>query len=150
MAKAVFDTTVLVSAFLKPVAGGVSFDLLRFAEQGSFDLCLSNNILEETAQVLLREGRMRKRYAYPDSAVVEFCQSIAILSVIVDSLPDVTVVRDPEDDMVIATALAAGADYLVSRDKDLLVLGEYEGVKIVTPEEFSLVLRNDPQLRRGD
>jgi len=147
MAKAVLDTTVLVSAFLKPVAGGVSFDLLRFAGQGSFDLCLSNDILEETARVLLREGRMRTRYAYPDSAVVEFCQNIAILSTIADSLPEVAVVRDPEDDMVIATAIATGADYLVSRDKDLLVLGEYEGVRIVTPEEFSLVLRNDPQPR---
>jgi putative PIN family toxin of toxin-antitoxin system len=143
MAKAVLDTTVLVSAFLKPINGGVSFELLRFAAQGSFDLYLSNDILEETARVLLREGRMRKRYAYPDSAVVEFCQNIATLSTIADNLPEVSVVRDPEDDMIIASAIAADADYLVSRDKDLLVLGEYEGIKIVTPEEFSLVLRND-------
>jgi uncharacterized protein len=141
MAKAVLDSTVLVSAFLKPVSGGASFELLRFAKQGAFDLCLSNDILEETAQVLLREGRMRKRYAYPDSAVVEFCKETATLSTIVDDLPEVSVVRDPEDDMIIATALAAKADYLVSRDKDLLVLGEHEGIKIVTPEEFLSALR---------
>jgi len=145
MAKAVLDTTVLVSAFLKPVSGGVSFDLLRFAEQGSFDLCLSNDILEETARVLLREGRMRKRYAYPDSAVVEFCRNIATLSTIVDNLPEVSIVRDPEDDMIIASAIAAEADYLVSRDKDLLVLGEHDGIKIVSPEEFLRALRDDRQ-----
>ena len=145
MAKAVLDTTVLVSAFLKPVSGGVSFDLLRFAEQGSFDLCLSNDILEETARVLLREGRMRKRYAYPDSAVVEFCRNVATLSTIVDNLPEVSIVRDPEDDMIIASAIAAEADYLVSRDKDLLVLAEHEGIKIVSPEEFLRALRDDGQ-----
>jgi putative PIN family toxin of toxin-antitoxin system len=106
MIKAVLDSTVLVSAFLKPVGGGVSFELLRFAKQGAFDLCLSNDILEETAGVLLREGRMRKRYAYPDSAVIEFCKETATLSTIVDDLPQVSVVRDPEDDMIIASALA--------------------------------------------
>ena len=147
MPKAVLDTTVLVSVFLKPISGGVSFDLLHLAEQGSFDLCLSNDILEETARVLLREGRMRKRYEYPDSAVVEFCQNIATLSTIADNLPEVSVVRDPEDDMIIASAIAVGADYLVSRDKDLLVLGEHEGIKIVSPEEFSLALRGDQQSR---
>ena len=147
MSKAVLDTTVLVSAFLKPVSGGVSFDLLRLTKQGAFDLCLSNDILEETARVLLREGRMRKRYAYPDSAVVEFCRNIATLSTVVDNLPEVSVVRDPEDDMVIASAIAAHADYLVSRDKDLLVLGEHEGIKIVSPEEFLLALRDDQKSR---
>jgi putative PIN family toxin of toxin-antitoxin system len=141
MVKAVLDSTVLVSAFLKPVSGGVSFELLRFAKQGAFDLCLSNDILEETAGVLLREGRMRKRCAYPDSAVVEFCKETATLSTIAYDLPQVSVVRDPEDDMVIASALAGKADYIVSRDKDLLVLGEHEGVKIVTPEEFLSTLR---------
>jgi predicted nucleic acid-binding protein len=51
------------------------------------------------------------------------------------------VVRDPNDDAILATAIAARADYLVSRDKDLLSLGEYDGIKIVSPEAFLQVLR---------
>jgi predicted nucleic acid-binding protein len=47
----------------------------------------------------------------------------------------------PEDDMVLGCAVAAGADYLVTRDKDLLSLVEYAGIKIVTPEVFRAVLR---------
>ena len=56
---------------------------------------------------------------------------------LVTDLPPVTgVVRDPNDDMIVACALAAGADYIVTRDKDLLSLGEHEGIRIVTPRQF--------------
>jgi len=43
--------------------------------------------------------------------------------------------------MILASAIAAGADYLVSRDKDLLSLGEYEGIEILSPEAFLQTLR---------
>ena len=46
------------------------------------------------------------------------------------------VCRDPDDDMVLACAVAAGATYLVARDKDLLDMQQYEGIAIVTPEAF--------------
>jgi predicted nucleic acid-binding protein len=56
---------------------------------------------------------------------------------VVTDLPLVTgVVRDPNDDMVVACALAANADFIVTRDKDLLSLGTYEGIRIVTPRQF--------------
>ena len=44
--------------------------------------------------------------------------------------------RDPKDDMFIAAALAGGAKYLVTNDRDLLVLGTPFGISIVTPVEF--------------
>jgi predicted nucleic acid-binding protein len=46
MHKAVLDTTVLVSALLNLNPGGVSYELLRFAKQGTFELYLSDGILE--------------------------------------------------------------------------------------------------------
>lgn len=49
-------------------------------------------------------------------------------------LPGVT--RDPKDDPVVACAVEGQADYIVSGDQDLLVLGEYEGVQVVTPRRF--------------
>jgi predicted nucleic acid-binding protein len=61
MLKAVIDTTVLVSAFLRFVPGGASHDLLRFADEGVFDLYLSESILEETARALLESARNRRR-----------------------------------------------------------------------------------------
>lgn len=141
MISAVIDTTVLVSAFLRPVPGGAAFELLRRAKQQDFQLFLSDDILEETAGVLLSRGHIRKRYEYPDAAAIEFCQSLADLAVIVPEVPEISVVRDPNDDMILACAVAAGAEYLVSRDKDLLSLGGHEGVKIIAPETFLAVLR---------
>ena len=43
---------------------------------------------------------------------------------------------DPKDDMVIAAALEAKADYIISEDKHLLELGEYEGIKIMSREQM--------------
>jgi putative PIN family toxin of toxin-antitoxin system len=44
--------------------------------------------------------------------------------------------RDPKDDMVLECAALANADVIVSGDKDLLALGEYEGIRIQTPRAF--------------
>jgi len=50
------------------------------------------------------------------------------------------VARDPNDDKILATASAAGADYLVSEDLDLLVLREYQGTRIVSAATFLGIL----------
>lgn len=143
MPSAVLDSTVLVSAFLKPVPGGVSFDLLRFAERGSFDLVLSEDILEETARVLLTSERNRRRYKYPDDAVTQYCHNLErFAAVVISDPPELTVVRDPNDDMIVACAVEAAADFIISRDHDLRVLGTYEGIQILTPEAFLHVLRS--------
>ena len=142
MPRAVIDTTVLVSAFLRPHEGGASFDLLHLAAAGAFELVLSDDILEETARVLLTRPHLRRRYQYPDAAVVIYCKGLTeIATVVISDPPSVDVVRDPEDNMIVACAAIAKAEYLVSRDKDLLALGEYSGIRMLTPEAFLSVLR---------
>lgn len=49
---------------------------------------------------------------------------------------NIHVVRDSEDNKILESAVEAGAEYLVTRDNDLLRLAEYESVKIVNPSEF--------------
>ena len=44
--------------------------------------------------------------------------------------------------MIIACAVAASADYIISRDRHLLDLGRYQDIKIVTPENFMQILRD--------
>lgn len=48
--------------------------------------------------------------------------------------------RDPKDDYLLAPAIRAHVDYVVSGDKDLQVLGEVEGVKILSPADFLALL----------
>jgi uncharacterized protein len=135
MPNVVVDTTVLISGFLTPE--GVSADLLERAQAGAFTLCLSREIIEELRSRLLHRRRIRKNYQYTDERVHQHCRDLEAAARLITALPEVRVVaRDPNDDMIVACALKAGADYIVTRDKDLLSLGAHEGIRIVTPRQF--------------
>ena len=148
MPSAVLDSTILISAFL--AQRGVSNELLRHARKGAFILFLSEEILHEAQGVLLdEERRHRQRYHYPDEEAVNFIDGLRAFAQLVTDLPRLTVVvRDPDDDMVVATAQRAQAAYLVTRDKDLLSLEIYEDITILTPEAFIAIVR--VHLRSGD
>jgi len=140
MPSAVLDSVVLVSALLTP--GGVASDVVRQARDGAFTCCLSDEILAETRRVLNDTPRLRQRYTYGEEDVQAFILSLRAAARLVTDVPPLTgIVRDPNDDMVIACAVAAAADYIVSRDEDLLSLGTYEGITMITPEAFIALLR---------
>jgi len=150
MSKAVYDTNLLVSAFLsRDDTGGVSNELLRFARVGAVQLHLSPEIVAETLATLLGSRRAQRRYAYTPGDALAFCEALCAVATIVVNAPPIpgAVPRDPDDDKIIAAAVAAEADYLVSRDRDLLSLGSYQGIKIITPEEFLRVIRGTSQAR---
>ena len=137
MARAVLDSSVLISAFLTPA--GTCAQLLHAAERGVFVLCLSPPLIAETAGVLLREAKLQRSYGYDHAKVEEFCNTLNASAQLSTDLPDLSgaVPLDPKDDMIVATAVAAKADYLVTGDrKHLLERGTYEGIRIVTPRAF--------------
>lgn len=137
---AVLDSVVLVSALLTP--GGVASDVVRQARDGVFTCCLSDEILAETQRVLVETPRLRQRYTYNDEDVEAFILSLRAAVRLVTNVPPLAgIVRDPNDDMVVACAIAAAADYVVSRDEDLLSLGAYEGIAMITPDVFMTLLR---------
>ena len=110
-------------------------------------MSLSHEILTETKTVLVEREHIRRRYPYTDADVTAFCQSLSESFPLVTDLPQVTVVlRDPTDDMVIATALHAHVSYIVTRDDDLLSLSSYEGMTMITPEAFMGLLREHGRL----
>lgn len=144
MLRAVVDTNTLVSALINFNPGGVSYDLLRFAETGAFELITSPYIITEVASTL-RKPRL-SRYTNSDDDIIAFCQIVRDMSTIIETWPTIDAVSDPKDNAILACAIAAGADYLVSRDKHLLVIGEYQGVKIIEPEPFMVVLRTTKEV----
>jgi predicted nucleic acid-binding protein len=99
--------------------------------------------LEETAAARAASERNRRRYKYFDEHIVAYCEELARGTVIFD-IPILTgIVRDPNDDMIVRWAVAVIADFLDSRDKDLLTLGSYEASDMVTPESFLHILRDE-------
>jgi putative PIN family toxin of toxin-antitoxin system len=141
MPRAVLDTTALVSAFLSARPGGAAFELLQFAYAGRFELVLSEPILTEVADVVLTRPHLRTRYRYTDNAVAAYVNGLRRAATIVTDLPQLSVVRDKTDDIILATAVAAAADYLCTRDRDLLDLQRYHETVIVPPEELLALIR---------
>lgn len=72
-----------------------------------------------------------------------FCADLFDLARVIEDPPPTqgAVPRDPDDDKIIACALAAGAEYVVSRDHDLLSLGAYAGITMIAPEPFLRIVR---------
>ena len=141
MRRAVFDTTVLISAFIRP--RGLADELLTLAAEGRFELVLSSAIIIETWRKLVSSDHIRARYPFSDERVHIFCFSLSQISadVLRTTKPLGGVVRDPNDDMIVAAAIDSLADTIVSRDKDLLSLGSYRAISIITPEIFREQLR---------
>lgn len=140
MPRAVLDSSVLVSAFLTP--HGTVVRLLCEPARSRYQLWLSEYILDETAETLLSKSRLRRYTAYSDTDVRDYIRWLLTQTEIVADLPTLRVVADdPKDDPIIATAVAARADYLVTGDRaHLLPLGSYEGIRIVGPSEFYEIL----------
>jgi putative PIN family toxin of toxin-antitoxin system len=126
--KAVLDTNVLVSALLYQ---GTPHRILLAAEQGLYELVISEEMLRELERVLLQKFRL---------ASEETQEAIQMLRAIGTQIeieePETIVAEDPDDDKFLAAALASGAPFLVSGDKHLLRLRAYKKVQIVTAREF--------------
>jgi predicted nucleic acid-binding protein len=83
-----------------------------------------------------------RNVGYTDADVQTYLQGLRQAAVLVSTLPPLAgIVRDPNDDMILACAVAASASHVVTRDPDLLSLDTYAGIAIVTPEAFLALLR---------
>jgi putative PIN family toxin of toxin-antitoxin system len=132
--RATLDTNVLVSALLSP--GGAPAEVVRMAAAGRFRLCLADTIIAEVRRVVARP-RMRERHPDVTALADRFMEAIASLSevAIVEDPPKV-VEADPQDDHVLECARLLQADVIVSGDRHLLALGQYDGIPIVSPAAF--------------
>jgi len=138
MHRAVLDTNVLVSAFLS--RSGVPNQILRQVGQ-SYKLFISKAILEEAERVL-HELNIRKRGKLAEGEIQDFLNSLHAAAFVIENPPSLRVIADdPDDDAILACAVAAQADYLVSGDMHLKRLKSYKGIQIVSPSEFHAILQ---------
>ena len=129
----VIDTNLLVSGV---ISAGLPRDLLNAAKAGVFELCTSEVLLAELLDVLGRSkfaARLAQAGITPQS-IVDDLRALAVV-VAPTTVPRV-VQTDPDDDHVLVAALTGAADVIASGDKrDLLPLGSYQGMPIITARD---------------
>ena len=125
------DTNIIISGFLS--AKGAPGQLLQAWLDGRFTLVTSPIQLNELQRAL---GYDRLRDRVSPEQVRDFVDNIDVLAVVVSPTTLVTVSPDPDDNLILAVAIAGQADLIVSGDKrHMLALQEVEGIPIVTPRE---------------
>ncbi len=138
--RAVFDTGILLAAL---ITSGTPPDLIyRAWRKKAFELVTSEWQFDELRRVS-RYPKLRK-YLKPAEAGT-LVNGLRHQATVLQELPKVELSPDPDDNSILATAIAGGADYLVTGDKrDLLSLGKVEAVPIVAARAFADLLGLSP------
>jgi putative PIN family toxin of toxin-antitoxin system len=127
--KAVFDTNILIAAFLTE---GICAKLLIRARKREFDLILCDGILDEFKRVLTKKFTTSPQET--SEALIVLSEAALKIHGPIELISPIC--RDSDDDLILACAIDAIADYVVTGDEDLLVLKNYKEISIVTPREF--------------
>jgi putative PIN family toxin of toxin-antitoxin system len=130
--KALFDTNVLLAAFLTE---GVCEKLLTRARKRHFELISCPFILHEFDRILAKKFSATKSERETALALI----AEAAMDIVHPSATPSGACRDGDDDNVLACAVEAAAEYLVTGDKDLLHMKTYRGIRILTPRDFELL-----------
>lgn len=136
--KVVLDTSIFISAAIAP--SGPTGEVLELWRQRRFPVILSDATLREMEGVFQRQKIIRA-VRRPPSWISDLIQDLRQFATFVEPVPVNAVPKDPPDNLVIGTALAGGCEYLVSGNGHLLDLGTFQGIPILTPHEFLVVLR---------
>ncbi|MEW6714089.1 MAG: putative toxin-antitoxin system toxin component, PIN family [Nitrospirota bacterium] len=126
---AVFDTNVFIAAI---ITEGVCSKVLHRARARDFSLVSCPFIIAEIRRVLSKKFHL----SYDETASAIEPISEAIAHIVEHNLKMANICRDADDDNIIACAVAAKADYLVTGDDDLLEIKGYQDIKILSPRDF--------------
>ena len=124
----VLDTNVLISAIL---FGGPPREILECVIRGSVDCVLAPAILDE-----LRDVLQRPKFGLSPEQAFQVLEELHAICEVINLFMQIHIVSaDPDDNLVLACALEAKADLLVSGDRHLLEIGTFEGVQVVPPAD---------------
>jgi putative toxin-antitoxin system toxin component, PIN family len=125
----VLDTNTVVSALLWR---GTPHQLIAAARERPVAFFTSPALLAELEEVLAR-GKLASAATASGLTPTRLMQRYRCLATVIQPVPiPPTILADPDDDHVLACALAAQAHAIVSGDSDLLALGAYQDIPIIT------------------
>jgi uncharacterized protein len=131
--KVVLDTNIWLSALLW---GGLPDQITQIAEIGQIQIFSSEPLLTELANTLTTTKIQRRIDLIGITAESVYLATRRVVTVVPIEELTILQLRDPKDVIVLATAIAANADAIISGDQDLLVLVDFAGIPILSPKEF--------------
>jgi putative PIN family toxin of toxin-antitoxin system len=131
--RVVVDINVLVSAQIKP--SSMIGSILKHLQADSYTLLYYPRLLDEFQQVCFRP-HLLQRYHLKKNEITNTVHLMALRGQVITITTSVNVCRDPDDNILLSLALDGHANYIVSGDKDLLVLNPFQGIPIIPPAEF--------------
>ena len=137
MRRVLLDTNQLVSSLLS--THGLQGRLLDAWRRREFVLVVAPGQIDEVAEVL-RRPKIARTYPIAPADREAFLELLRTESLLLPHGAAPGVCRDPDDDALLGCAAAGGAEYLVSGDRDLLVVRRHAGVTILTAREFLTLL----------
>jgi len=127
--KIAVDTNFLVSATQWDYSA--SHKLLEKLIINNTKIFITKEILDEFAEVLERD------FLYNQEEIKNILEKVLQFLTLVTPSQKIDVVKeDADDNKILECAVESGAEYILSYDNHLLKLGEYQGIKIIRPEEF--------------
>ncbi len=120
--KVVFDTNVYISAFISP--GSKAEEAYMLAVGGQVNLYTSVAILTETAK------KLREKFLWDDVRIASALKQISRVATVLKPVNRLSILPDTPDNRILECAKEAGADLIVTGDKHLLDLKQYEGMGI--------------------
>ena len=134
MLKAVIDTNQFVSAMIS--AHGPSAQLLEAWRRHQFILITAEEIIQEVHKVL-HYPRISRKYHLTSQDIDVFISLLEHEAIVLRHLPKLKVIKeDPDDDKILACAVCAEADYIISGDSHLLDLQSFQNISIVKVRDF--------------
>ena len=134
MTPAVLDANVPASGFVRANPTAPPVQLIDAWVAGAFTLIVSEPLLDETERTLAKPYFAARLTAARRAAIIALLRTEALVTPLTVEVAGVA--THAEDDLVLAAAVSAGAEYLVTGDSRLLRLGTYEGVTLVSPRQF--------------
>lgn len=134
--KVTLDTNVLVSGTFWT---GSSFRIMVLIDADKIANVTSKELLDEYYETI-NSGEITDKITGKSLVIMKIVDRVIKKSKVVEPYIKLNVVKDdPDDNGVLECAKAVTPDYIITKDRHLLKLREFEGIKIITPEEF---LRN--------
>jgi putative PIN family toxin of toxin-antitoxin system len=122
------DANIYISSL---IFAGVPRQFVQAAEDGKFQLAISNALIVEVRRVLLVKFKWSEDDVAATIVQLAGCTTLVHPTQTIDAVPD-----DPDDNRVLECAVAANSSYIVTGDGDLLRLGGYAGIRMIRVADF--------------